>query len=506
MQKVEKKKRGSGGRKSLRLATVFACFLLVLSIGAFAWMRRAAEEPAPQREETGGILFSSEPEEIQRVTIAIKAQEPWTMERIEKSSRTAETGEQADNAGIPAREEGEWLVTGTEKTADPEITDRITDALARLEYADVFTEDTSEYQERLEEFGLEDPKVTVNWFMKDGTEYRIRIGNAVEPAEGDCYFMLVEGDERLYGVDTGTLQDLSMEKAILFATPTLSIRKALLDRITVLDGDGQTAAEWRLNGQITDQDAGVNWRVTYPFEYAADEEMIGNLLENAGNLLLGSWVGWATEERLAECGLKAPLWTLEFHQAEGATGTVTESGVYDVQDWEEETVRLTIGAARGEMTDYVLYDGSVYTMTHFSLTPFTGADPMAMTARYPVLTPLNSLLTMTIERDGAGTDVYEIVRETSETEGETIQCLKNGTEIAYDAFDAAYQRLLVVTVSGTLPEDAKWGKAHTKYTFRTVSGGTHTVELSDFDGMHDAVTLDGQTMFYLIHGGMTELP
>jgi hypothetical protein len=32
------------------------------------------------------------------------------------------------------------------------------------------------------------------------------------------------------------------------------------------------------------------------------------------------------------------------------------------------------------------------------------------------------------------------------------------------------------------------------------------VELSDYDGIHDAVTLDGYTLFYLIKGGMTALP
>ena len=66
--------------------------------------------------------------------------------------------------------------------------------------------------------------------------------------------------------------------------------------------------------------------------------------------------------------------------------------------------------------------------------------------------------------------------------------------------------LLTVTVSGKLPEGAEWGETHTKYAFRTVSGGTHTVELCDFDGIHDAVRMDGYCMFYLIKDGMTELP
>ena len=73
-------------------------------------------------------------------------------------------------------------------------------------------------------------------------------------------------------------------------------------------------------------------------------------------------------------------------------------------------------------------------------------------------------------------------------------------------FSAAWERLLTVTVSGKLPKDYQPGEPHTKYTFRTVSGGTHTVKLSDYDGMHDAVTMDGHTLFYLIKNGMTELP
>ena len=85
-------------------------------------------------------------------------------------------------------------------------------------------------------------------------------------------------------------------------------------------------------------------------------------------------------------------------------------------------------------------------------------------------------------------------------------CLLNGQEIPYETFEAAYDRLLTVTFSGRLPKDAQWKEPYKKYTFRTLSGGTHTVELSDWDGIHDAVTVDGSTLFYLIKNGMTELP
>ena len=36
--------------------------------------------------------------------------------------------------------------------------------------------------------------------------------------------------------------------------------------------------------------------------------------------------------------------------------------------------------------------------------------------------------------------------------------------------------------------------------------GTHTLEFWTFDEMHDGLTQDGCTLFYLIRDGMTPLP
>ena len=66
-----------------------------------------------------------------------------------------------------------------------------------------------------------------------------------------------------------------------------------------------------------------------------------------------------------------------------------------------------------------------------------------------------------------------------------------------------YNSLLAVTVSGTLPEG--WqptGVVHTRFTFETRTGTQHTIELTPFDALHDAVICDGCAMFYLIKDGM----
>ena len=482
MEKVQKKcPKPLRGQRGKWVAAAFC--LLALSV-VVAWMMRrdAVETVVPQRHDTGGTLMQEAPGEICRISVTMRDRETWTMERNEE-------------APFQLAGEEQWLV-------DETISDRMTNALAFLEYDEIFTENSGEYENRLSEFGLEEPQVKVEWEMRDGRKHTIRIGDEVEPGESGTCFMLMENDARLYGVGIGTLQDLAVERTLLHTVPELPIRQVLLDGITLMNSEGEVLIRLELNGRITDQDAGVNWRMMEPFVYAVDEKMMKNLRESAGNLGLGGYVGEVTEERLEACGLISPRMVLSFHMAAGSTGTVTESGVYDVTDWEEETVKLLIGEPYNEMMDYVQYEDAVYSMAAFTLSPFLEINPMDLAARYPVLTPLDSLISLTVEKMGQENTEYEIVRE----EGQNTRCLKNGREIAWETFEAAYNRLLVVTVSGMLPKDAKWGKAHTKYTFHSVNGGTHIVFLSDFDGMHDAVTLDGETLFYLIRGGMTELP
>ena len=177
------------------------------------------------------------------------------------------------------------------------------------------------------------------------------------------------------------------------------------------------------------------------------------------------------------------------------------------------TETLTLGSSKSEMVAYVLFGDEIFTISHFSVDVFTQTDPLSTVARYTVATPLNSLESVTVESPN-GAVHYALVRTEDANEAEQsgtedtsrYRCLRNGEEISYDAFAAAWERLLTVTVSGKLPEGRENKDTHTKYTLRTVSGGTHTIELSDYDGMHDAVTLDGHTCFYLIRGGMTELP
>ena len=84
-----------------------------------------------------------------------------------------------------------------------------------------------------------------------------------------------------------------------------------------------------------------------------------------------------------------------------------------------------------------------------------------------------------------------------------VFCDKDGAEVSYSAFSAAWEQLRAVRVTGWLPDGFTVTEpVHTTLTFTTVTGKTHTLALAPYDALHDAVIVDGTALFYLISGGL----
>ncbi len=514
MLQVEKKKR-RGGRKWILWAALGA---VAAACALIAVLAPREAEPLPVREETGGAIANRETREIRWVRIQMRGQEEWTAERS------------AD---------GEMVIAGGDGWAlDETLGERMEDALAHPVYEDILTENPEEYRDRLADFGLEDPSLIAEVQYTDGTGMTLRFGDDSGIGDEDFRYMTVDGDPRLYAVAGSLMEDLSVERAMLHPVKQPDIQNSRMDRITLRDAAGEIRAEWALSGQITDSDAAANWRVTVPVSYPADQDQATGLRKNAANLRMGMYVAEGTAAQRAKYGLEDPAWEIEVHLAAGATGQITAEGAYDVREMEEESFRFLIGNARNEMTDYCLYSGTIYTINHFTVSALTETDPMDTLARYPMTVAAENIQSLEVEKADGSVDRYELTRaaapaggaegteDRTETAGEggafagtgmeaeegageegiVILCEKNGESMEYSAFEAAWERMRTVDVSGQLPEG--WEKKETKmrYTVRTLSGKIHTVELSDFDAMHDAVTVDGWTLFYLIKGGMPEMP
>ena len=374
---------------------------------------------------------------------------------------------------------------------------------------EVLSDDPAEYADHLADYGLEDPRYEARIVYADSTDVTLRVGD--KGHDGAWRYMLIDGDDRLFAFSNGSVEGLFVNRDTLRKVSQPALHKARIDRLTLTEGDSVT--QWVLDGNITDSDAIDKWRITSPFPYPADAAAMDDLLSSAASLHLSAYVAPATEENLARYGFDAPRLTIDIHLAAGTIATTNTDGVAEATAYPESTVTFVIGGKKSDMIDYVLCDGDIYLSSHFTTGVFMGYDAVATMSRYPVLTALGNLAALAITADGATTE-YRLTRTEQVAENNdlvtdedgnvvydvVVTC--NGEAMDYAAFEAAYNALTLVTVSGTLPAgQIATAAPHTTYAFTDVDGTVHTVELATFDVLHDAVIVDGHQAFYLIKGG-----
>jgi len=477
-----------------RLWLVLAAAALAVGIGvSVLWLNQPEEPVEEHAHETSGTLAAYTPAQVLRLAVTLRSGESWAATQTTEGALTLE-----DDPGYEV---------------STSMAQRLLDAASSVSYQEILTEDPAEYADRLADFGLDAPRLVAEITYEDGSAWVLRVGNTLSLQEDNAYYMTVDGDDRLFSLDKGTAEDMMVEKALLHPVTQPTLHKARFDRITFADGGGNTLAEWTLRGEIGGN-AQDRWVLTAPAAYPADGESMSNLLENLENLRLGAYVGEATPENLAAFGFEEPRFVITIHQAAGSIGTTGVDGVYSVTDWPEDTFTMTIGGAKSDMVDYVLVGESIYITSHFTLEVFMDMDAASTLSRYTVPVALGNLRAMTI-RTAAGEAVYTVTRTeqvaenndlVTDSQGNVLYdltCDVNGTPLPYAAFESAYNELLKVTVSGTLPKGWQASEApHATYIFEAVTGERYTLELVKFDAMHDALLLDGNALFYLIKDGM----
>ena len=175
---------------------------------------------------------------------------------------TEETGQthQHITGAITARDAEDLLsLTVTRRGQEPWTAVREEDGSLRLE-----PEDASEPN---------------TWIVDDS------IANRLVDAAVNLTYEDIFTDNRSDAVAAGTVEDLDTGKELLHPVHLLEIRRALLDRITVRNGNGTVRQEWTLQGKVSDRDAAENWLLTAPFVYPADYDAI-----KMGELCLASCV------------------------------------------------------------------------------------------------------------------------------------------------------------------------------------------------------------------------
>ncbi len=496
METVAKKKRRAitaRGRLLILLLAVAAVVGLVLL------ERCLTQEPdagaIPAAASTSRSLFSYAPEDVTAITVQRLEEAPWTVDLDPESGLFVLAGENG------------FTLTENETAA-------LRDAAHTMICEAVLADDPAEYADHLADFGLDDPDRIASITFSDGRTLTLRVGN---PTAGNAawYYTTMDGDDCLYALGQGFVDALFVSEESLWEVTQPVIHRARIDRITLLQGDGSIHAEWTLLADITASDALDRWQITSPFSYPASSDSMSTLLKNTANLRLGAYVGPATPENLTLYGFDAPRMTIEIHMAAGTIGTTNMDGAFTTEDWPENTVRLTIGGQRSDMVDYVRYEDGIYVSSHFTMGVFLSIDPRDSMNRYPVMTALGNLAALTIEKNGETTH-YALTRNEQVAENneliydETgslvydVTVTRNGEAYDYAAFEAAYEQLITISVTGVIPDgDAADNAPHTIYTFTDVDGTVHTVALHSYGVLHDAIAVDGHQAFYISKGAFT---
>lgn len=489
---LEVKRKARRSHHCSRWWLVLGAAMLALGIGILPRMlpdeATLPEDPA----DPSGVLVMCESSQISSMTITHRNGDTWS-------------AVQSAEGTLTLTDDPTCQVSASKAAA-------LLKAASSLTYQEVLAEDASAYD--LADFGLENPLLTLRVTYADGSSQTIHIGNLLALDESNAYYMTAQGDSRLFAMDKGSAEELMVERAALHTVTQPTLHKARFDRITLTDGQGQVTAQWSLQGSIGGN-AQDRWLLTAPVQYPADGESISTLQDNLVNLRLGAYVGEATPENLTVFGFDTPRLVLILHQAAGSIGTTGTDGIYSVTDWPEDTFTLTVGGSKNDMVDYVCVDNGIYLSNHFTLEVLLDMDPISTLSRYVVPVALGNLSSLTIRtgeeelhyqltRTEQVADNNELLTDASGNVVYDITCTCNGSSIPYGSFESAYNDLLKVTVSGSLPP--AWqdtGSPHTTFIFQAVTGESYTLSLSPFDPLHDAVTLDGHALFYLIRSGMT---
>ncbi len=476
------------------LLLFFALMMLCVIAVAFHLVSKTPEEVYEAAADLPIVLYERSYADVASITIRRGSEDPWTA----VPTGGEDFGEEAvtilgdDGFTLTWEESMSFLLSAVCVTAE-----------------EVLTDDPAVYADHLADYGLENPRYEAHIVYTDGTAFTLSVGD--KGPEGTWRYMLLSGDDRLFAFSIGSVESLFVNRETLRKVSQPTLHKARIDRITLTEGD--SVIQWALDGHITDADAIDKWRITAPISYPADSSAMEQLLSSVSQLHLSAYIAPATPDNLTKYGFDAPRLTIALHQDAGTIAVTGEDGAALPTDFPESTVIYVIGGQRSDMVDYVLCGDGIYLSSHFTIGVFMDYDVRTTMSRYPVMTALGNLASLTI-RQGDATAEYVLTRTeqvaanndlVTDDDGNVmydVAVARNGAAADYAAFEAAYNALSLVTVSGTLPEgETAAAEPHTVYTFTDVDGTVHTVALATFDVLHDAVIVDGHQFFYLIKGG-----
>ncbi|MBR5231529.1 MAG: DUF4340 domain-containing protein [Clostridia bacterium] len=471
-------------RKKRRWILSALIAVLVFAVAAVIfYVNREEELPPIEYRDVSGVTFENrQTEEIASVTV----------KNAEGEYTVVKNGEN-------------WQMAGREDFEFSEAMLEVFLGNAALIYAEEKLMEIPGSGYTFTDFGLGDNGIRVQVAYTDGASRSFYIGSLV-PQETPVYYFRVEGDTGLYTVTQDVQETFALSGDALHRVTDPAIKGDLIDEIAFSGENPFTVTR-----------EGDEWYLTAPFRYPLNTAKVNKLLEKLEGLRFAQFVSKAEKADLSACGLSPARRTVTLAIAPSVLTGYDENGQPIADKYlEGYALSFLCGDDIGDILFYCLYRGEVVKATRFSSGVLLTQDYESLLQTAPFAVAVSSLTRFEweekgqtrawditlherllpnneFERDASGNILYDLRAEQDGIEGNT------------DEFLLAFSRLIDVKAENLLPDDYAAPKEHEIRITLFRGENRREVKLYPYGELHYAVSVDGETVFYMSRDALSQV-
>ena len=327
------------------------------------------------------------------------------------------------------------------------------------------TQQVTDAPEDIAEYGLDNPALTVQIGLNDGTSFGLKLGDKLVTDEG--YYAMAEGDPAVYVVAKSVYNSFNIELSDLTQqeeTPSFTT-----DQILALKIESEEYGNFEIlydteNEYDYSENGMYPWTIFQPYKVpvSGDSTNITTLLENYTSFSFSECVNYNAQD-LSVYGLEEPSAVLtmtyipeteETEESEEETEDAAEEVEVD-----PEVYTLYFGDVNESGYCYVRQNDSnaVYTMSQSNVETLLEVDAFAQVNILPALLYITACDSIEIELEGekyeAVIEHITVTDEDGEEEEEEVFYFQGIEATDETAFRTFYQQLIGFTIETELPED-----------------------------------------------------
>jgi hypothetical protein len=374
------------------------------------------------------------------------------------------------------------------------------------------TKTVLENSKNLGEYGLDKPSLVAEVTLENKTTEKITLGRTV-PVDGG-YYALVGDKKTVYAVEDAyyTSFQYSPNQMIQMETaPTITTDN--ITHLTVYNGKNGKNFEAVYNTDGKSQSDYFLWDIKQPFQktVSGDPSKISTLLSNYGAFTFNECADYHCKD-VSKYGLgkDAKYIDLAYYEESKAKGDSTSDNSSTSSDSSKEqktiktgkTYKLYIGSTNKDGNYYVQPEGSkaVYVMSSDSVDKMLKINAFDYVNKYVFTDGIEDITEIDMNVQGAS---YQITAQKTDTKNSktsnaaTFTYKINGKDMKSETYQAAFQKLAGVVLTGESKNNVKDSTPYLTMTVKTAAK-EKTVEFLPYDGVNFYLVSSDGVKYFLV--------